>query len=66
MIRHELGHGIGLPHSNLTGQTMSSTYGQMAKHNTERDMKRGQAKYGVSTRSHRWKNAMKRVLARFG
>jgi len=65
VIRHELGHGLGLPHSKLNGQTMSASYGQMARHNTIRDEKRGQAKYGISKRSHRWKNSMKRILNRW-
>ena len=66
VIRHELGHGLGLPHSKLNKQTMSPSYGQMATHNTIRDELRGQAKYGKSTRTQRWKTAMKRVLNRFG
>lgn len=64
VIRHELGHGIGLPHSKLQEQTMSSSYGKMADRNTDRDNKRGQAKYGISSRSHRWKNVMNTILNR--
>ena len=65
VIRHELGHGIvGLPHSKLPGQTMSSSYEKMANRNTYRDNTRGQAKLGVSTRSHRWKTVMNIILNR--
>lgn len=60
VIRHELGHGLGLPHSRLDGQTMSASYGQMADFNTNRDIARIVAKYGkrsmLSWIYRRWRN----------
>lgn len=54
VIRHELGHGLGLPHSTLPGNTMSPSYEIMSDFNTERDIARIVAKYDVRT----WRGKM--------
>ncbi len=67
VTRHELGHGLGLPHSKLSGQTMSGNYSKIADHNTPRDESRIRAKYGATRRSHWWLYITRRWLRiRFG
>ena len=45
---HEDGHGIGLPHDPMPGQTMSGNYSFMAEFLSERDVYRGIKKYGMA------------------
>ena len=47
VLRHEFGHGIGLPHDPLPGSTMSTPYNVLSEFLQERDVMRGIAKYGM-------------------
>ena len=47
VLRHEFGHGLGLPHDPIPGNTMSTSYNTLNEFLQERDIKRIQAKYGV-------------------
>ena len=46
VLRHEFGHGLGLPHDPQPGSTMSTPYNDLAEFLAERDIQRIQAKYG--------------------
>ena len=46
VLRHELGHTFGLPHTANPHNTMSSSYEIMSRHNTTEDIARIRAKYG--------------------
>lgn len=46
VLRHEFGHGIGLPHDPEPFNTMSTPYSVLAEFLKERDVMRGIAKYG--------------------
>ncbi len=46
VLRHELGHTFGLPHSPNPNNTMSTNYEIMSRHNTDEDITRIRAKYG--------------------
>jgi len=45
VLRHELGHTFGLPHSKNPNNTMSTNYEIMSRHNTSEDIARILAKY---------------------
>ena len=46
VLRHEIGHTFGLPHTANPHNTMSSSYEIMSRHNTSEDITRIRAKYG--------------------
>jgi len=46
VLRHELGHTFGLPHTANPHNTMSPSYEIMSRHNTTEDIARIRAKYG--------------------
>ena len=46
VLRHELGHTFGLPHSPNPNNTMSTNYEIMSHRNTDEDIARIRAKYG--------------------
>ena len=58
VLRHEFGHGIGLPHDAVKKTTMYAGYGGIAEFLTDRDIARGVAKYGkkpiTENRLMRW------------
>lgn len=64
VLRHELGHTFGLPHSPNTNNTMSSHYEDMSRHNTSEDIARIQAKYGKRNWASRRYQAFKSWLTR--
>lgn len=47
VLRHEFGHGLGLPHDPEAGNTMSTPYSTLSEWLAERDVMRGIAKYGI-------------------
>ena len=53
VLRHEFGHGIGLPHDPIPNSTMSTPYHTLNEFLAERDIARGVAKYGKNAISER-------------
>ena len=58
VLRHEFGHGIGLPHDPVPDNTMSTPYQTLNEFLAERDVYRGIQKYGIKqmrvSRFKRW------------
>ena len=53
ILRHEFGHGlVGLPHTSISGHTMSSSYEHMSEWLTAFDILRGVFKYGAKKWKH--------------
>jgi len=69
VLRHELGHTFGLPHSPNPNNTMSTNYEIMSRHNTDEDISRIRAKYGkrswISRRYMAFKNWLTRKVNGF-
>lgn len=63
VLRHELGHALGLPHSKFANNIMSANYSIMAEHLSDEDIARIRAKYGEPSRTlhiiERWRNWIK-------
>ena len=64
VLRHELGHTFGLPHSPNPNNTMSNNYEIMSRHNTDEDIARIRAKYGKRNWISRRYTAFKSWLTR--
>lgn len=64
VLRHELGHTFGLPHTANPHNTMSSSYEIMSRHNTTEDIARIRAKYGKRSWTSRRYMAFKSWLVR--
>lgn len=64
VLRHELGHTFGLPHTANPHNTMSSSYEIMSRHNTTEDIARIRAKYGKRNWTSRRYMAFKSWLVR--
>jgi len=64
VLRHELGHTFGLPHSVNPNNTMSPSYEVMSRHNTSEDIARIRAKYGKRSWPSRRYMAFKSWLVR--
>jgi len=64
VLRHELGHTFGLPHTANPHNTMSSSYEIMSRHNTTEDITRIRAKYGKRSWTSRRYMAFKSWLVR--
>ena len=64
VLRHELGHTFGLPHSPNPNNTMSTNYEIMSRHNTDEDIARIRAKYGKRNLISRRYMAFKSWLTR--
>jgi hypothetical protein len=64
VLRHELGHTFGLPHSVNPNNTMSTNYEIMSRHNTSEDIARIRAKYGKRGWPSRRYMALKSWLVR--
>ena len=64
VLRHEFGHGLGLPHDPEPGNTMSTPYDVLNEWLSGRDVERGVAKYGANPmplhRLLRWLRIIKR------
>ncbi len=64
VLRHELGHTFGLPHTANPHNTMSPSYEIMSRHNTTEDIARIRAKYGKRGWTSRRYMAFKSWLVR--
>ena len=64
VLRHELGHTFGLPHTANPHNTMSLSYEIMSRHNTTEDIARIRAKYGKRSWTSRRYMAFKSWLVR--